>query len=91
VGGVQFVSLYLLCLFSILPTYSLLFNSLQSKLEAISSTYKGYVKIVFPLWLEHFTYVIALSIQLVSRAARRDLINLPLLDISETGIYLGGL
>jgi hypothetical protein len=88
-GGVQFISLYLLCLFSISPTYSLLFSLFKSKTN--SSTYKGYVNIIFTLWLEHLTYVIAFSIQLASRAARRDLINSLLLDILETGIYLGGI
>jgi hypothetical protein len=48
-------------------------------------------RVSISLWLEHLTYVIAFSIQLVSRAARRDLINLLLLDIPETGIYLGGI
>jgi hypothetical protein len=35
--------------------------------------------------------VTPLSVQLASRAARRDLLDVLLLDILQTGVYLGGI
>jgi hypothetical protein len=40
-------------------------------------------------YIEHLASVIILSSQLVLEAARRDLVNLLLLDGLETGIYQG--
>jgi hypothetical protein len=49
--------------------------------------YEGYVKKVFPPWLEQLTSVINSSIQPASKAARRGLVNLILLNIPEIRRY----
>jgi hypothetical protein len=55
--------------------------------------YKGYVQNVSPppSELEQLTSVTTRRIQTMSRAAGRGLVNSLLLDMLDTGIYLGGI
>jgi hypothetical protein len=56
----------------------------------VASTKDTYKK-VLPSWLKQLTSITALLLQLASGAARRNLVNLLILDILGIRIYLGGI